>query len=306
MFKLNLFILFLIVFLSTFFFINSGGGAYSLENKIIAVINNEIITKSDLDTSKVFQEKSLSFLIEKKLQLQTAHKKGILTSDSEILSAIEDIKKVNTFKSDKEFEDALIKDGISIEKYKRDLKDQLTIIKLINKEIKSKITINDKEIETYYLTNKTIFLLPEEIKIAYINITINFSDSTETIQKSQNKINDILTDLNNNKSFNEIIKLYRENSEININEDSGYLKKGHLLKELDKAAFELKEGEISGVISTPSGFYILKVIDKKKTEYKQLEEVRNEIKNILFQNKTEKMYKEWLYNLKKSSYIDII
>ena len=68
----------------------------------------------------------------------------------------------------------------------------------------------------------------------------------------------------------------------------------------------MKAGEISDVIKTVSGFYILKVIDIKTTDYKSLEEVSDEINNILIQEKTEKSYKEWLYNLKTSSYIEIM
>lgn len=289
-------------FLFTFF----NGIANSFEDRIIAIVNNEIITKSELEDSKIFPDKSVSSLIEKKLQLQTAQKKGLTTQDSEILSAIDDIKRVNSFRTDKEFEEALLRDGSSLQKYKKDLRDQLTIIKLINKEVKSKITINNKETEDYYIANKTKFLLPEEIKIAYIHIPVKSIDSPEAIQTLEKRIKDILNDAkNNNKSFIEIIRSYKVIPEVNVNENSGYVKKGHLLKELEKAAYDMKAGEISDVIATVSGFYILKVIDIKTTDYKSLEEVRDEISNILIQEKTEKSYKEWLYNLKTSSYIEI-
>lgn len=278
----------------------------AFEDKIIAVVNNEIITKSDLEDSKILFNKSLSFLIEKKLQLQTAQKKGISTQDSEVLSAIDDIKKANSFRSDKEFEDALLKEGNSLEKYKSDLKDQLTLLKLVNKDIKSKITISDKECEDFYLEHKTTFLLPDEIKLAYIQVSFKPSDSSDPYQRAQKKINEILTELKNNKSFSEVLRLYSGSSEVNVNENSGFLKRGSLLKELDTAAFAMKEGEISDVISTPSGFYILKVTERKTENYKTPEEVRDDIKNIIFQDKTERLYKEWIFNIKTSSYIEIM
>lgn len=298
--------LFFIALTGILIFSFSEGIANSFEDRIIAIVNNEIITKNELEDSKIFPDKSVSSLIEKKLQLQTAQKKGLTTQDSEILSAIDDIKRVNSFRTDKEFEEALLRDGSSLEKYKKDLRDQLTIIKLINKEVKSKITINNKETEDYYIANKTKFLLPEEIKIAYIHIPVKSTDSPEAIQTLEKRIKDILNDAkNNNKSFIEIIRSYKVIPEVNVNENSGYVKKGHLLKELEKAAYEMNVGEISDVIASVSGFYILKVIDIKTKDYKSLEEVRDEINNILIQEKTEKSYKEWLYNLKTSSYIEI-
>lgn len=302
----NIYKLYSLVLTAILFFTFSKGIANSFEDRIIAIVNNEIITKSELEDSKIFPDKSVSSLIEKKLQLQTAQKKGLTTQDSEILSAIDDIKRVNSFRTDKEFEEALLRDGSSLEKYKKDLRDQLTIIKLINKEVKSKITINNKETENYYISNKAKFLLPEEIKIAYIHIPVKSTDSPEAIQTLEKRIKDILNDAkNNNKSFIEIIRSYKVIPEVNVNENSGYVKKGHLLKELEKAAYDMKAGEISDVVTTVSGFYILKVIDIKTTDYKSLEEVRDEINNILIQEKTEKSYKEWLYNLKTSSYIEI-
>lgn len=299
-------VFFLLLLLNILLFTCMEGKSSAFEDKIIAVVNNEIITKSDLEESKIFSNKSLSFLIEKKIQLQIAQKKGLYTQDSEILSALDDIKRTNSFLSDKEFEDALLKEGNSLEKYKKDLKDQLTLLKLVNKEVKSKITISDQECENFYLEHKDTFLLPDEIKLAYIQVSYKTSDSSDTYQRAQKRINGILAEIKNKKSFSEVLSSYSGSSEVNINENSGFVKRGSLLKELDKAAFAMKEGDISDVISTPSGFYILKVIERKTENYKTLEEVKNDIKTLIFQNKNESVYKEWIFNLKTSSYIEIM
>lgn len=299
-------VFFLLLLLNILLFTCMEGKSSAFEDKIIAVVNNEIITKSDLEESKIFSNKFLSFLIEKKIQLQIAQKKGLYTQDSEILSALDDIKRANSFLSDKEFEDALLKEGNSLEKYKKDLKDQLTLLKLVNKEVKSKITISDQECENFYLEHKDTFLLPDEIKLAYIQVSYKTSDSSDTYQRAQKRINGILAEIKNKKSFSEVLNSYSGSSDVNINENSGFVKRGSLLKELDKAAFAMKEGDISDVISTPSGFYILKVIERKTENYKTLEEVKNDIKTLIFQNKNERVYKEWIFNLKTSSYIEIM
>ena len=73
------------MFVNILLFICYEGLAASFEDKIIAIVNNEIITKSDLENSKIFSNNSLSSLIEKKLQIQTAQKKDISIQDSEVL-----------------------------------------------------------------------------------------------------------------------------------------------------------------------------------------------------------------------------
>ena len=275
------------------------------EDKIIAIVNDEVITESELKKSKIFPQKSVSFLIEKKLQIQTARKKGISVQPSEVSSAIDDIKRINSFLSDKEFEDALLNEGTLLDVYKRELDEQLTLIKLLNKEIKSRIVVNDKELEDYYLLNKRFFSRPEEIKIGYVYISVKTDDPAQIIQGAQNLISDVLVSLKNNVSFSDIKKLYSKNSEINIVEDPGFIKRGDILQDLDNVAFGLKEGEVSNIVNLPSGFYIIKVLEKKEVEYKPFLDVKEMVQEKLFQEKTETLFRDWIYNLKSSSYIEI-
>lgn len=253
------------------------------EDRIIAIVNNEFITESELKDKNNFSYKKLSLLIEKKLQLQIAKKRGITVQPEEISS---------------------IKENIS-EEEKKEAIEQLTIFKLLNKEIKSRISINDKELEEYYIFNKEFFTLPEEIRVGYVFIPIKPSDSPENINLSQKIISDILSDLKKNYSFKDISAHYYGSNNVHVIEDLGVVKRGSLVKELDMAAFNLREGEISNVIYTTSGFYILKVLDKKSLRYKTFEESTDLIKERVFQGKSEKLYKEWIYDIKTSSFIEI-
>jgi len=272
---------------------------------IIAIVNEDLITKSELNSSKIFPHKSISFLIEKKIQLQTANKMGIGVNPTEISAAMEDIKKENSFLSDKDFEAALLKQGISLEDYKKDLKEQLILIKLINREIKSKITITDSELEEYYSLNKRLFSSPEEIRIGYIHIPVKTTEPLEIFNQAQNNIRDILLSFKKEASFSDIKRNYSGQTDVIVSEDLGFIKKGKLLQELDNTAFALREGEISDIISTPTGFYILKMLEKKQIEYIPFKDVKDMVKEMVFQEKSEKRVKEWIYELKSTSYIDI-
>jgi len=253
------------------------------EDRIVAIINDEVITESELKNKNDFSYIKLSYLIEKKLQLQTAKKRGITVQQEEISS---------------------FKEIIS-EEEKKDALEQLTIFKLLNKDIKSRISINDKELEEYYILNKELFILPEEVMVGYIFIPIKPSDSPENINLSQKKINDILSDLKINTSLKDISTRYNGSIDVQVIDDLGSIKRGDLLKELDIAAFSLREGEISDVIYTSSGFYILKVLEKKSLKYKTFEDLTDLIREKVFQEKSEKLYKEWMYNLKTSSFIEL-
>ena len=253
------------------------------EDRIIAIVNDEFITESELKDKNDFSYIKLSYLIEKKLQLQTAKKRGITVQQEEIPS---------------------FKEIIS-EEEKKEAVEQLTIFKLLNKDIKSRISINDKELEEYYILNKELFILPEEVRVGYVFIPIKTSDSPENINLSNKKINNILSDLKINTSLKDISTRYNGSIDVQVIDDLGVIKRGDLLKELDIAAFSLREGEISDVIYTSSGFYILKVLEKKSLKYKTFEDLTDLIREKVFQEKSEKLYKEWIYNIKTSSFIEL-
>ena len=301
---MNLFKIILIISLLYFTILHN---AYASEDRIIAIVNDDIITSSELKTAdtKVFQSTSLSFLIEKKLQLQAAKKKGVSVTDAEVDEALNDIRKMNNFNSEEEMKEALLKEGISIEDYKREITEQLIILKVVNREVKSKITVSDKDVENYYQSHNDYFKIQESIRIGYVNVPVKFSDSEEEVQKALRKITGILGDLNNNVSISELKRRYPDTRDINFVSDLGFVKKGDLMPELENPAFSLKEGEISEVIKTSKGFYIIKKFGVKKTEYKPVDEVKDSIRDAVFQEKSESAYKEWLYNLKTSSYINI-
>lgn len=277
------------------------------EDRIIAVVNDDVITSGELRTAdtKVFPSNTLSFLIEKKLQLQTAKKKGISANSSEVDEALNDIKKMNNFNSDKEMNDALLKEGISVEDYKREIMEQIIILKVVNREVRSKISVSDKEIEAYYQSHISDFKLPENIRIGYVNVQLKDPDSEDESQRALKKINNIREYLNNNISISDLKRRYSDSRDINFVSDLGFIKKGDLMPELEKPAFSLKEGEVSDVIRTSAGFYIIKLIEVKKTGFISINEVIDKIREAVFQEKSESSYKEWLYNLKSSSYINI-
>lgn len=295
-----------VLFINILFFVPSINEARGEGDRIVAIVNDEIITESEIVSSRIFPNKSFSFLIEKKLQLQVAKKKGVFVSQQEVLSALEDLKRKGSFKLDQEFEEALQKEGSSLEGYKRDLTEQLALIKLFNREISSKITLNDKEMEEYYSSHKERFSLPEEIRIGSIYIPIKPSDSIESIREAQKIMKNILADLKNNVSFTDIKKRYSEPLHVYVNDDLGFVKKGDLLKELDRVSFSLKEGDISDLIETPGGLYIVKVWERRKTGFIPFQDVKDVVENLLFHEKSERMYKEWLYEMKSSAYIEIL
>jgi len=85
----------------------------------------------------------------------------------------------------------------------------------------------------------------------------------------------------------------------------GTFAEGELTRDFERAVRDLKEGEVSGLVETPSGFHILQVTERNTGKIRQFDEVKEEIQRTLREQKTEERYKEWSQNLRKGAYIDI-
>jgi len=85
----------------------------------------------------------------------------------------------------------------------------------------------------------------------------------------------------------------------------GMFKKGELMPVIDEAAFALKRGEVSSVLQTPMGFHILRVLDKRERQKMTEEEQMRETEGILYNQKVEDKFKEWLKELREKSFIQI-
>ncbi|MFQ5455969.1 MAG: peptidylprolyl isomerase [Nitrospirota bacterium] len=297
----------------------------SVIDGIAAVINDDIITRSELKNSlqllkkellkrenkdnwtKIMpgiKEEEINRLIEERLQLQIAKKRGITADKREVDKAIEEIKKKNFFSDDNAFRKALEDEGVSYEEYVNEIKDQLTIMKLVNIDVWSHIVLKEDEIIEYYKNNRQLFLSPERVRISQILIPKDDNNEKISSRYAREKAMDIVKQLHNGADFEDMAMRYSEGILDKKDSDLGYFTRGTLLPEIEKTAFSLKTGEVD-VVETSLGFHIIKVIDKDTSSYSPLEKVRTDIENILKRQKSEQLYQEWLSKLRKNAYVFI-
>ena len=163
-------------------------GAAVLLDRVVAVVNKEVITWSELykmmeyesteqmkalseeDRMKVFKNNEAVFLeklIDMRLQLQEAKRIGLDVSPEEVKEAMENIKKKYSL-TDKSLEENLAKEGLNVESYKKSLSEQILVNQFLNKQVRSKIVISDDEIKSQIDTYKTNLINDESFKIRQI------------------------------------------------------------------------------------------------------------------------------------------
>jgi peptidyl-prolyl cis-trans isomerase SurA len=251
------------------------------------------------------RQAALDSLVNKKLIEQKIRELDIKVSDDEVRQAIEDVKKTNNI-TEENLQAALAARGISYDAYKAQLKEQLERLRLISLEVRSKIQISDKEIQEYYTAHAGSFQVDEAFHARQIFFAIP-PKATEAEQKRiAEKAEKVLREAKGGADFAELARKYSDDASGKEGGDLGFLKKGDLLKDFENALVSLKPGEVSGLIRTPAGIHIIKLEEYRSGKQQNFESVKREIEDLLFKQKSEERFNEWLEGLRKKAAIEIV
>jgi len=249
---------------------------------------------------KELKEKILDQMIDEKVLIHEAKKKKIDVSKKEIQDGIEEIKK--RFATEEEYNQELAKQGLAEEKFKEQVKEQLMVIKLIDQEVKAKVVSPaNSDIEDFYKQHESEMVEPEQVRVRSILIKVDEkTDKTEALKR----IREILNEAKKGKtSFAELAKKYSEDPSAAKGGDIGFFTRGQMVRKFEDAAFALNLGEISDVVETEFGYHIIQCIEKKAAEKKSLEEIRDYLRNFIFQKRMEEYYEKWLRRLRDKASI---
>ena len=312
--------------ISTFFFLFwllPGISGAQVIDRIVAKVNDDIITFSELEKlvysvakvntgtesekRRIFNKEKknvLNKIIEQKLQLHYAKLNRLEATKNDIDNSIEDIKTKNNI-SDEMFQATLEREGLTMETYRTSLKQQITLSKVLNAKVRSRIKVIEKDVESYYLKNKKKFLKPVEIKAYHIIFVINNKEDRVKTGKQKKKALRVLKLARKGYDFEELARTHSEGPSKNTGGDLGWVKKGAMIPSFEKAAFLLRKGEISSLVKTDYGYHIIKVVDRREAKNRTLDEARDKIKKILFENKYDDKYDKWMAELKKNAFIEV-
>ena len=297
------------VFLSLSFIVPWVGCArknQATKSPVIALVNGDPLTLEELKVAlktvspdenaespstetQNLREEVLNQLIEKKLLLQDAKRQSIQVTQEELDSAIEQIRGEYP---EKEFTELLKSGGLTVERWRQDITENLLIDKLISTMISSKLKTSEEEIKTYYEKHHAEFEKKEEVRARQIVLA--------TAEEAKN----IHEQLLNGADF---VKLATEKSispDKATGGDLGYFVKGQMPEEFD-IVFTLKANSISPVVKSPYGYHIFKVEEKHPPRFQSIGEVREMIHQQLASEQEEQLRSAWIKELKAKADIQI-
>ncbi len=293
-------------------FVSSASAKELMVDQIAAVVNSEPILLSEIRERLTPEAKDspsdilsvLNLLIDQKLQAQAAVKRGLTVSENEVHQAIEETRIRNGLANEEAFKKSLEKENLTIEKISEEIKKQILLRKLVQRDVLSDIVLKDEEVRQYYQNHAELFKIPEKREIIQILFEVRPDDD----QKRRVKIKEEALSLSKKlEGGNSVESILKENPDLASTfklSDLGAFKKGELLPALDETAFRLQPEKWSGPVETDMGIHLIKV-QQGGAAVRPLEDVSKDIRERLFQEKSETAMLEWMVNLRKSATIDI-
>jgi peptidyl-prolyl cis-trans isomerase SurA len=305
-------------------------GPAALE-EIIAHVNGDIILKSEydgrlqstrdqllqpqqgqpalkgpaLEQALAAAEKDLlRNMIDESLLLQKAKDLG-LTSELEVVKTMEKLRVENHLASTEALEEAITKDGMSVDEFKENIGNRYLESRVEQQEVYYKIIVTTEDLKNYYEAHKSEFVRPAGVSLAQI-IVFTEKRTPDEIQGQRKKIEDALAALKKGDEFATVAQKFSEDDNASTGGELGFLEKKDISDVYAAAIDKLKSnGDISDIITMPFGFVILKLENRHEGGVLSFAIAQNEIQNIIMSQRAEPKLREYLTKLRDEGAVSV-
>ncbi len=255
----------------------------------------------DAQMSKI-ENSILDSLIVAELLFQESKKQGIQVKSETVTEQFMTVKQ--RFPSEAEFKKVLEENKITESKIRADIKRDMAIQQLIDKEVDQKVKITDEESKTFYDTNPQLFQQPERVKASHILIKVDEGASEEKKAEALKKIKEIQQKVQKGEDFAALAKTYSEGPSAPRGGDLNYFGRGQMVKPFEDAAFSMKPNETSDIVETKFGYHLIKVVDKQPAKKIVYADAKNRINKHLKDQKLRTDRQLYFDKLKKDAKIE--
>ncbi|MFQ5692964.1 MAG: peptidylprolyl isomerase, partial [Nitrospinota bacterium] len=250
------------------------------------------------------QRKYLDLLIVRRLQLNRAKEMNLSVTDNEVDAALDEVKKRNGL-TDADLRVLLRREGLTMNEYRDRVGEEILIRKVVNIEVRSRVSVTTEEVRAYYDANLSEFMPPERLRARHILFLapVNASDEVETARRKAAEA--VLAKIRAGADFGEMAKRYSQDPSAARGGDLGVIRRGEVLPNFERVLFAMKPGEVSEVVRTRAGFHIIQLIERLPRKPKPFRRAESEIRNKLFRKKGSVRFRRWMEELKKRAYIEV-
>lgn len=288
---------------------------------IVAVVNDEVILNSELQhrvegvlkaaeqlrdapplsSADSLRKEVLRQMIREKLTAQEVARLKIAVSDSEVEEAVESVQKANNV-TRQQLEAMLKQEGRTLDQFKKMIRQDLERARLIERVLKFKTVITDDQVQA--ALSRQVQSLDEERHLAVIFLSA--PSAPEARQTVRLKAQEILNRIRKGENFADLARAYSQGPGAQDGGDIGSIKAKDMAPGLEQATRDLQPGQVSDVLESANGFYVVKLLDVKRPNPGIVDErVKEKVRRELFQMEVNKKYDQWIRDLEAKSFIQI-
>jgi peptidyl-prolyl cis-trans isomerase SurA len=296
--------------------------------EIIARVNNEIITRSELDKARAAaeedarqecqgkctpeqlrtdiedrQKNTLRDLIDQSLLVQRGKDMGV-NVEPDVIKKLDQLRQQNKIDSMEDLEKAVSAQGTNWEDFKNNIRNGILTQRVISNEVGSHITIGKEEVLKYYNEHKAEFVRPEQVALREIEVSTE-GKKDEELPELKKKAETALKRVKDGEDFGEIAKRFSDSTTAKQGGFLGVYKRGELSKQLEDIVFKMKKNELTDVMDTKQGYLVLQVLERYEAGEQPLTKVENEIMDHLYSERMEPALRAYLKTLREQSYVVI-
>lgn len=309
-------------------------GTASTLDTIVAVVNDDVITRRELNAAIALVERQmrqnkvsippsadlenqvLERLILSQLELRAAERNGITVDDATLNAAIDNLARRNNMNLT-QLRQTVEKDGISFAKFRDDVRRELMVARLRQKAIDSQIQISDQDVESLQtqLTGQINSGGGDggtEYHIAQILIAVPEGASPEQITTAKRQAENVLARLSQGGDFGRLAASVSAGQQALEGGDLGWRRVDQLPTLFTDAVLKLQPGQFSGLIRSPSGFHIVKLLDirggnspRPDAQTPTTDTERTRVREALFRRRSDEEWEQWLRRLRDEAYVEI-
>lgn len=266
-------------------------------DRVVAIVNDEALTQYEVDEQKrtvlaqmkaqhvtpppgdVLDKQLLDRLITERAVLQYAKESGVRVDDTQVERTIQRIAQDNKLTPD-EFRQALAKEGVPYAKYREDVRNEIVVQRVREREVDSRITVSDAEVDAFLATQKLQAGGDVEYRLAHILVIVPDQASPEQIEARRKRAEDALKQIREGADFAQVAAGYSDAQDALQGGALGWRSPARLPTVFAEKIATMKPGDVSDVLRSATGFHIVKLQETRNRNAPTVVE-QTHVKHIL-------------------------
>jgi peptidyl-prolyl cis-trans isomerase SurA len=253
-------------------------------DSVVAVVNDDVITRYELDerlrevvrqlekqgtplpAPGLLERQLLERMIIDLLQMQYARESGVHVDDTQLDQAIARIAQQNNFSSLAKFRARLETEGVDFKKFREEIRGEIISTRLREREIESKLVVSDTEVDNYLANKARMGAAEEEFHLAHILVVVPEQASSDKIQEARDRAEQALRQIQGGADFAQVAAGGSDAQDALNGGDLGWRSVDTIPALFMNELQNLNPGQTSTVLRSPSGFHIVKLVEKRSSK----------------------------------------